>query len=381
MAKDIGIGFIGHGWIAGVHARALRTLDQLNLLPGRVKLVHVAGRDEGRARDAAARLGFERSSGDWRALAEDADVDVVANLSVEVAHPETSIGALEAGKPVLCEKPLALSGEEAQRMAEAADRAGRTAACGYSFRFAPAIQLAQGLIADRIGGRPLHFRGTYNVDYAVFASDEDRAYVPEGGGMIAGLSHLLDTVTIFVDDPISVMAETVRFPLSTEGDQPVWAPPRHEEDAYSAVMRTATGALVTVSASNHATGSGTNGHEFTIETTEGAVHWSQENLNHLDVYMRRDEDEQLPGFKHVMVTEEDHPFLAHWWPRGLPVGWDALFVNQWLVFLRAVLDDAPAGEGQASFHDAVHTAKLCDAIMTSAGEGRRLEFDSHGDLI
>jgi predicted dehydrogenase len=381
LPDEIGIGFVGHGWIAGVHARALRTLDQLNVLPKRVKLVHLAGRDDGRAAEAASRLGFERSSGDWRRLAEDGDVDVVANLSVESAHPETSIGALEAGKSVLCEKPLALSGPEAERMAEAADRAGKTAACGYSFRFTPAIQLARELVEERIGGRPLHFRGTYNIDYAVFADDEDKAYDPAGGGMIAGLSHLLDTITVFVDDPISVMAETVRFPRSTDGDEPLWAPPRHEEDAYAAVMRTKTGALASASVSNHATGSGINGHEFTVETTEGAVHWSGDNLNHLDVYMRRDEDEGLPGFKRVMVTEEDHPFLKHWWPRGLPVGWDALFVHQWLVFLQAVLDGAPVGEGQATFRDAVHTAKLCDAIMQSAAEGRRLDFDSHGDLI
>lgn len=380
MNDEIGIAFIGHGWISRVHAHALKILNDLDVLPVRLRLITVAGRDEHRSRAAASRLGFEESTADWRTVVDDARIDVVANLTVEAAHPETSIGALEGGKHVLCEKPLALSGDAAQNMAEAAARAGRTAACGFMFRFAPAVARARELVADF--GRPYHFRGWYNLDAGVWADgDEGGAPPEEGGGIVVGLSHVLDLARAMVGDATSVTADTVRFPRDGVDGGSTFSPPRHEEDAYAVVMRTDQGALATVGASTHATGS-VGRHTVEVEAAEGAVRWTLDHINQLDVFTRSDHEDGLPGFRHAMITDPQHPFMELWWPASCArLGFEHMFVHEWLLFLRAVLDGAPTGAGQASFDDGARIAKLCDAIMLSAIDGRRVKLNELGDPI
>src|SRR5688572_10784381 len=132
MARDsLGIGFIGAGWMGRVHGHALRTLDHLAPLTKQVRLVAVAGRTPTRVERLAGELGFERWTTRWQEVVEDPRVDVVANLATVDVHAEPSIAALQLGKPVLCEKPLAPSAAEARRMLRAAEAAAVTHACAF----------------------------------------------------------------------------------------------------------------------------------------------------------------------------------------------------------------------------------------------------------
>jgi len=106
--------------------------------------------------------------------------------------------------------------------------------------------------------------------------------------------------------------------------------------------------------------------------TDGALWWDMEDLNRLHVYLDHDERERLAGFRDVLVTDPDHPFMAQWWTPGHILGWDATFVHQWQAFLYAVVCGKPVGPDQASFDDGHRAAVVCDAIVRAAGSGRRV---------
>lgn len=387
MSKPIGIAFIGHGEVSGVHARALWLLDRLQLLPVRLRLVTVAGRDPGRAATAASELGFDSSTGNWRSLADDPAVDVVANLSSESAHRDTSIGMLNSGKHVLCEKPLALSGEDAQLMADVAERSGRTTGCCFVFRSAPAVALARDLSTKL--GRPMLFRASYNLDYGLremvhepapgTGVDGELPPAPPGGGVIAGLSHVLDLMEVLVGRARTVTAETVHFPRIGGDHGPRFAIPPHLEDAYTAAIRTDKGALATVGASTHAIGAA--GAEFQLHAIGGAIRWRQDDLDHLELFEPRPGDAHLEGSRRLIAADPGDPFAGVWPPKVFSLGWDHLLAHQWLGFLRAVVAGAPSGDGLASFADGARIARLCDAIMESARTGRRVELPEEPALL
>src|ERR671918_82855 len=161
----IGIGFVGYGWMGRTHAHALRTVERLAPVGRPVRLVAIAGRTRVKVSAAAASLGFEKATSDWRKVVDDPEVEVVANLASTDAHAEPCIAALAAGKAVLCEKPLASDTNEALAMRAAAASAAVPAACGYNYRYVPAVRLAQEIIsAGRIG--PIsHLRAAYLQDW------------------------------------------------------------------------------------------------------------------------------------------------------------------------------------------------------------------------
>jgi predicted dehydrogenase len=144
------------------------------------------------------------------------------------------------------------------------------------------------------------------------------------------------------------------------------------EDAFVAALELRDGALASLEASRVATG-WKGRQRIEVNGAEGSLWWDMEDVNRLHVFFVSDEEEGLGGFRDVLVTQPDHPHLAAWWEPGHVLGWDASFVHEWREFLQAVLEERPVSEGQASFEDGYRAAVLCDAILTSAREGRRIE--------
>src|SRR5919198_2634160 len=140
MGRDaIGVGVLGYGWISRAHVHALHSLNHIAPLPKRIRLVSIGGRRAEPLEATARELGFERWTTSWEELVEDAEVDVVANLAAVEAHAAPSIAALKHGKPVFCEKPLGVDASGSRAMLEAAEDADVPHACGFNYRYMPAV--------------------------------------------------------------------------------------------------------------------------------------------------------------------------------------------------------------------------------------------------
>jgi predicted dehydrogenase len=349
----IGIGFVGHGWIARAHAHALHTLNHVRPLAQPIRLVALAGRARERVEPVARELGFERWTTRWEEVVADPEVDVVANVASNEAHAAPSIAALERGKAVLCEKPLGVDAREARAMLDAAERAGATHACGFNYRYVPAMRLARDLVRTGRLGEVRHFRALYLQDWMAAETPSQRR---ERGGAVLDYSHLVDMLRYLGLRVVRVSAHATAFVSDAE-------------DAYVAAGELAGGGLASLEASRCATGwKGLQ--RIEVDGTEGSFWWDMEDLNRLHVFFVPDEREGLGGFRSVLVTEREHPFLAEWWPSGHVLGWEHAFVHEWRDFLRAVLENRPVTPEQASFEDGYRAAVVCDAILTSARERR-----------
>jgi predicted dehydrogenase len=343
--------------MARAHAHALHTLGHLAASQP-VRLVAIAGRDTARTAAPAAELGFERHATDWRAVVEDPDVDVVANVAGNDVHAEPSIAALGLGKSVLCEKPLASSLEDAEAMAAAARASSGLAVCGYNYRFMPALRLAHDLIASGRLGALRHVRAAYLQDWAGSAEARRgwRFADPELGSAVGDYSHIIDLLRWLVGEPVAVCATIGTL------DEP-------HEDWYAALVRTDAGVTATLEASRVATG--WKGHQHVeIVGSQGSLWWDMEDLNRLHVYLRDDEQGSVAGFHDVLVTEPHHPFLEHWWAPGHILGWEHTFVHEWLETLAGVQSPGAPPAHLPLFDDGLRAVLITEAIRTSARFGR-----------
>jgi predicted dehydrogenase len=358
MGRDaIGVGFLGYGWISRAHAHALHTLNHLSPLSKEVRLVSIAGRRAEPLEAAARELGFERLTTSWEELLDDPDVDVVANLTAVQGHAEPTIAALRRGKPVFCEKPLGANVDEAAAMLQAAEAAGVTHATGFNYRYVPAVALAKEVLGGGRLGELRHYRALYLQDYQT-AGGQPRS--SGGAGAVLDYSHLVDMLRFLVGEPERVMATTSSLVSGID-------------DAFVAILELDGGLIAALEASRVATG-WKGHHRFELNGSEGSLWWDMEDPNRLHVFFAEDEEDGLGGFRDVLVTQPEHPFLGEWWPPGHVLGWEHSFVHEWRDFLEAVLEERAVPERQASFEDGYRAAVLCDAIHTSAREGRRVDI-------
>jgi predicted dehydrogenase len=360
--EALGIGLIGYGWIARAHAHAVLTVDHMAPLPRRLELAAVAGRDAARADAFATELGFGRSTTRWDELVEADDVDVVVVATPVEAHAEAAAAALHAGKPVLCEKPLGAHVDEARELCELADDVGATNAVGFNYRYVPAVALAKELVDDGRLGELRHYRGLYLQDYQVLGTQTRPSH--GGAGAVLDYAHVVDMLRFLAGEPVALSAQTATFVSPTE-------------DHFAAVLELSDGATATLEASRCALG-WKGRQRIELNGSEGSLWWDMEDPNRLHVFFLDDERERLGGFRDVIVTNPDHPFLERWWPPGHVLGWEHAMVNQWRDFLGAVIEGRAVPARQASFLDGHRAALLCDAILTSARDGTRVELEHAG---
>jgi len=385
MSLDVGM--LGYRFMGEAHANALSRLEMFFPDAPATNRDVVVGRDEAALADAADRLGFDRTATDWTDVVD--DVDVFYDLGPNHLHAEPSIAALEAGTPVLCEKPLARDVAEAEPMAEAAAAAGVPAATAFNYRFVPAIQYAKGLIEDGELGEIRHVRGSYLQDWLVdpeapwsWRNDAEVA----GSGALGDLgAHTVDLLQFLVGarageiDRVSGHLRTFVEERPVPGDDGggleggaggTETRPVTVDDAYSAQVAFDSGVMGTLEASRVATGH-KNDHQVEVEGTEGGVRFSLERLNELEV-MRSDDR----GYQTVVVTDESDPYVEHWWPPGHVLGWEHTFVHENYEFLRAVAAgdaDALAESNVATFEDGLGVQRVLEAIQESDERGEWVE--------
>ncbi|WP_419999248.1 Gfo/Idh/MocA family protein [Streptomyces boninensis] len=374
----LGVGMVGYAFMGAAHSQGWRTAARAFDLPLRPAMAAVCGRDEAKVQAAARQLGWAATETDWRALIQRDDVQLVDVCTPGDSHAEIAIAALEAGKHVLCEKPLANNVAEAEAMVEAARRArerGQLAMVGFNYRRVPALSYARKLVADGRLGALRHVRLTYLQDWLMdpdfpLAWRLQREHA--GSGALGDLgAHIVDLAQYLAGERVAgVSAHTETFvkerplPAEAAGLSGAAGAGRGRvtvDDAAVFSGRMAGGALATFEVSRMAAGR-KNAMSVELNGELGSLAFDLERLNELQ-YHDHAEDPQLAGFRRVLVTEPEHPYLEGWWPPGHGLGYEHTFVHQ----ARDLVTAIAAGEQPApSFEDGLQVQRVLAAVEESA---------------
>lgn len=378
MTKEIGIGMLGYAFMGRAHSHAWTDLPIFFWpLPAIPRLIVVYGRHEDRVKDAMVRYGFKKYTTDWREVIKDPEVEILDNCLPNYMHKDPCIEAIEAGKHVVCEKPLARNSIEAREMRDAAKRAKIKTMCAFNYRFVPAVRLAKKILEEGILGRVFHFRAMYLQDWIVSPEFPlvwrlRKEYA--GSGPLGDLgSHIIDLARFLIGE-ITAVTGVMRTFIE---ERPLPEDPTKKgkvtvEDAFSATVEFENGAIGTLEASRFATGR-KNYNNFEINCEKGSIEFNLERLNELRVYVvEPDERKYLEGWHEIIVTDPVHPFIEYYWPPGHILGWEHTFVNELHHFLDCVVNDKDVGPYGATFEDGYRCAVICDAILKAAEEGRRV---------
>ncbi len=357
---EIGVGMLGYAFMGKAHSHALATLRSMAWPPPlEPRLVAIAGRDERAVADAAARYGYERATTDWRTLVDDPAIGLLDNVAPNHLHAEPTIAAAEAGKHVVCEKPLGRTADESFEVWRRVEAAGVTHMTAFNYRFVPAVQLARDLIAAGELGELRHFRAAYLQDWGDDPTLDTWRFHPDeaGSGALGDLgSHVVDLAHALVGDVAAVGAVSRTFVRG-----------RSVDDAIVATLEFSAGCVGTLEATRLALGH-RNALRFEVNGSRGSVAFDLERLNELRIFR---DGGRARGFAEVLVTEPTHPWLEHWWPPGHVLGWEHTFVHELLHLLDAIARGAGVGPTGASLADGYRAAEVCDAILSSAASGAR----------
>jgi predicted dehydrogenase len=386
VTENLRVAMIGYGFMGAAHSQGWRVAPRFFDLPAQPSMSVVVGRDDAAVTAAAEKWGWSEAATDWRDVIARDDIDVVDIVTPGDTHAEIAIAALEAGKHVLCEKPLANSVAEAEAMTDAAARAaerGVRAMVGFTYRRVPAATFARDLIAAGRIGEIRQVRASYRQDWLMDAEapltwrmQKDRAGSGALGDIGAHAVDLSEYITGLRLQSVSGVIDTIvaERPLLAAG-QGLSGTASTERGAvtvddialFSGRYEGAAGGYAPLGifeATRFATG---RKNALTIEVSGslGAVSFNLERLNELDFY-----DATLPateqGFRTILVTEHDHPYLAPWWPAGHMLGYEHGFSHQVVDFVTAI---AEGTQPRPSFADGLHVQRVLDAVERSSAAG------------
>ncbi|MBA2515960.1 MAG: Gfo/Idh/MocA family oxidoreductase [Solirubrobacterales bacterium] len=373
----IGVGMLGYAFMGKAHSNAFKTLAYMTWPPPMMPdLIALAGRDGQAVADAAQRYGFERAVTDWRELVADPRVELFDNVAPNNLHGEPTIAAAEAGKHVICEKPLGRNAAEAFEIWQRVEAAGVKHLCAFNYRFVPAVRLARQMIAAGEIGEIHHFRGKYLQEWMTDPSAPVswRLQAEDAGsGALGDLgAHVIDLARHLVGEIDTVSALTRTFVEDRPGGHV------SVDDAFEAIVAFEQGAVGTLEASRFALGN-KNGFTWEINGSKGSIRFDLERLNELQVHLPSSTPgASAQGFRTVLVSEPEHPFWEHWWPQGHMIGWEHTFVHELHHFLSAIRTGGDVGPYGADFEDGYRAAEVCDAILRSAGSGAQVVLEYRG---
>ena len=378
-APEIGVGMLGYAFMGKAHTNAYKKIPYMMYPPPAIpKLVAICGRHEEAVVEAARRYGYEGYYTDWRKMLEDERIQLFDNGGPNDTHAEPCITAAEAGKHILCEKPLARNAEEAKAMLDAVEKAGVKHMAAFNYRFVPAIRQAKELIESGALGQIYHFRAMYLQEWImphygtpkIWRLDKSVA----GSGAIGDLgAHIIDLGRFLVGEFKSIAAMTRTFiderPLpdgSGTGKVDV-------DDAFVAAVEFENGAVGTLEATRF--GGGRKNYEvLEINGEKGSIHFNLERLNELDVFWVGEEPKETQGWHNVLVTEGYHPWWENWWPHGHIIGWEHTFVHEITHLLDCIVNDKDVAPYGATFEDGYRAAVVCDAIAESAATKKQIDL-------
>ncbi|MEK7406324.1 MAG: Gfo/Idh/MocA family oxidoreductase [Acidobacteriota bacterium] len=354
MSKPtIRIALVGQGFMGRAHSNAYCQAPHFFDLPFALERRVICGRNRESLERMAATWGWAETQTDWRAVVGRPDVDLVDIAAPNALHAPIAIAAAEAGKIVLCEKPLATSAEEGMRMAEAARHVPNMV--WFNYRRVPAVAFCRRLIDDGRIGQVFHYRATYLQQWGGDpgrASDWKMQRQHAGSGVLGDLlSHLVDTA-LWLNGPISEVAGLLH----------TFIPGRDVDDAALLLARFTNGSIGTFEATRFAVGC-RNRNAFEINGERGMLRFNLEDLNRLE-FVDAAERPELQGARSLLVTGPGHPYVGNFWKPGHVIGYEHTFIAALADFLEGL---ARGEAAHPTFEDALRTQLVLDAVERSAG--------------
>ncbi len=378
--KVLTVGMIGYNFMGKAHSNAWRQASKFFDLPASIVMKTVCGRTAASVARAATQFGWENASTDWREVVEDPAIDIIDITTPNDSHAEIAIAAAEAGKAVLCEKPLGMNITECEAMVAAVERAGVVNMVCHNYRRIPAIALAKRMIAaGDLGDRIYHFRARYAQDWI---TDPSFPLVWRLQSAIAGSgahgdinAHIIDLGRYLVGEFDQVCGTMETFikerPVLEQSGEGLAAVAGVKmgtvtvDDAVSCIGRFRNGAIASLEATRFAPGR-KNHITLEINGSGGSLAFDFEDMNRLQYYSNAD-PEGKRGFRDIIVTEASHPYISAWWPPGHILGYEHTFVNAFADFIEAVVAGKSA---QPTFADGLENERVLAAIAESAKDGK-----------
>ena len=370
MRKVLRIGLIGCGFMGRTHSNGYNRIrnffPELQYEP---KLKAVCSRNADNVKAFADQWGYESFETDWKKLIERDDIDAVDICTPNDTHAEIAIAAAARGKMILCEKPLARTVAEGEKMVDAIEKAKVANTVWYNYRRIPAVTLAKQIIDSGKLGKIFHFRANFLQDWTISpdlpqgGTGTWRLDVDAAGSGVTGdlLAHCIDTAMWLngaIKD-VSAVTETFikeRVHSATGKKQKVGI-----DDACIFHCHFENGSLGLFESTRYA-----RGHKalytFEINGEHASIRWDLHDMNRLEYFDHRDES-IVRGWRSILVTDGDQPYMSRWWVPGLIVGYEHTFVHQAADFLKALQNGAPC---HPTFRDALETQKVCQAVIDSA---------------
>lgn len=377
-APEVGVGMLGYAFMGKAHSHAMLNIAHMMYPPPAVpKLVAISGRNEEAVKEAARRYGYAGYYTDWRDMLKDDRVQLFDNGGPNDAHAEPCIAAAEAGKHILCEKPLGRTAEESKTMLDAVQKAGVKHMVAFNYRFVPAIRQIRKLIESGALGQIYHFRAVYLQEWImphygtplIWRLQKDQA----GSGALGDLgAHIIDLGRYLVGEMKSVSAMTKTFIPERPKLDGTGMGKVDVDDAFAAVVEFENGALGTLESSRYAAGR-KNGQSLEINGEKGSIRFNLERMNELEVFWVGEEPKETQGFHNVLVSEGYHPWWENWWPQGHMIGWEHTFVHEITHLLDCIVNDKEVSPIGADFVDGYRASVVCDAIVESAQSRRQVD--------
>jgi len=371
MTKELRIGMIGYGFMGRAHTNAYKRVSDFFDLEYRPVLKAACARSEDAVKKFADKWGYESTETDWRKLVERDDIDAVDICVPNNLHKEIALHCAEAGKAILCEKPLSMDVAEGEEMCAAVEKANVANTVWYNYRRLPAVSLAKQIVDSGKLGRIFHYRANFLQDWTI---SED---VPQGGAAtwrldvkaagsgVTGdlLAHCIDTALWLNGGIRDVNAMTETFVKERTHAETGKKEEVGIDDACSFLCRFGNGSLGLFESTRYA-----RGHKalytFEINGENASISWDLHDLNRLGYFDHSDES-KVRGWRSIHVTDGDQPYVGNWWVPGLCLGYEHSFVHHVADFLTAYAQGEPCAP---TFRDALETQKVCDAVLTSAKE-------------
>ena len=377
-APHIGVGMLGYAFMGKAHSNAFKKIPYLMYPPPAIPdLVAICGRNKEATAEAGRRYGYRTVYTDWREMIKDRRMQLFDNGAPPDVHAEPCIAAANEGMHLLCEKPLARSGDEARKIRDAVARTGVKHMVGFNYRFVPAIRQMRDLIHSGALGRIYHYRAIYLQEWVmphynmplIWRLDKGVA----GNGVLGCLgSHIIDLGRYLIGEIKSVGAITRTFvnerPLP-DGSRMAKV---EVDDAFASIVEFDNGVIGTIEATRFGAGR-KNYQVIEVNGEKGSIRFELERLNELQVFWVNEEPKETQGFHNVLVTEGYHPWMANWWPHGHIIGWEHTFVHEITHLLDCIVNDKAVAPDGATLEDGYRACVVCDAVLGAANSRKMVD--------
>jgi predicted dehydrogenase len=370
IKKEIRVALIGRKFMGIAHSNAFRNASMWTDVPAKITMKCLCAEDSlENLQVFADKYGWESCETDWRKVVTRDDIDRISIATPNYLHKEIAIEAAKNGKHILCEKPLANNLSDAREMLEAVEKAGVKHCCGFSYRFAPSLALAQQLIQEGRIGRIYHVFVRYAQDWIadpnfgmVWRFDKKIA----GSGPLGDLSaHSIDATRFITGltfkEVIGNLQTLIKErPLDStningpKGNVTV-------DDVAQFLVNFEGGATGCYESTRLATGR-KNYNTIEVNGEKGSLVWNFEDQNYLMFYDNQQSPKEA-GFRKINVTHDVHPYKGGWWPQGHGIGYADLFTIEIAEFIRSIVEDTSFSP---SFEDGVRCQEILEAIEQSA---------------